>query len=211
MDLNDSTTRQVRIVGICGSLRIGSLSRAALRIALEGAEEVGAVTRLIDLREFRLDFCSGNKDEEYHQDVYRLRKEVSDAHGIILSTPEYHGSFSGVLKNALDLMGFQEFEGKMLGLIGVSGGSLGAIDAINSLRSIGRALHAWVIPEQVTIPAAHKKFNESGELTDGSLKERVLEIGRQVARFSYLHSSREAREFINLWEEAPQNPGGTDR
>ncbi len=43
-------------------------------------------------------------------------EEVAGAQGIILGTPEYHGSFSGVLKNALDLMGFDEFEGKMIGL-----------------------------------------------------------------------------------------------
>jgi len=65
--------------------------------------------------------------------------KVKRAQGILLATPEYHGGYSGVLKNALDLMGFDEFEGKMIGLVGVSGGNMGAFGALSSLRSVGRA------------------------------------------------------------------------
>ena len=137
-----------------------------------------------------------------------MRREVKQAQGIILGTPEYHGSLSGVLKNALDLMGFDEFQGKMLGLVGVSGGKMGALHALDSLRTIGRALHAWVIPEQVSIPMAWKRFDRQGNLTDRELEERIKEVGRQVARFAYLHSSETAQEFLTMWESAPENPGG---
>ena len=62
-------------------------------------------------------FCDGKENEDaLPQDVFKLRREVSQAAGIILGTPEYHGSFSGLLKNALDLMGFDEIEDKMIGL-----------------------------------------------------------------------------------------------
>jgi FMN reductase len=66
-----------------------------------------------------------------------LREEVNQGQGIILGTPEYHGGYSGVLKNALDLMGFEKFEEKMLGLVGVSGGAMGAFGPMNSLREVG--------------------------------------------------------------------------
>jgi NAD(P)H-dependent FMN reductase len=163
----------------------------AVQLALHGAQEVGAQTRLIDLKDYHLLFCDGKEDESaYPEDVFTLRKEVSQAGGIILGTPEYHGSFSGVLKNALDLMGFNEVEGKMIGLVGVSAGALGTVDALNSLRTIGRALHAWVVPEQASIPEAWKVFDESGTLKDRALEKRVKEVGRQVARFAYLHKFR---------------------
>jgi multimeric flavodoxin WrbA len=61
---------------------------------------------------------------------------VRAAQGIILATPEYHGGYSGVLKNALDLMGFEEFEGKVRGLVGVSGGGMGAFGSLNNLRAV---------------------------------------------------------------------------
>jgi NAD(P)H-dependent FMN reductase len=181
----------------------------ALQVALAGAQEVGAQTRLIDLRAYSLIFCDGKEDESgYPPDVFRLREDVRAAQGIILATPEYHGSYSGVLKNALDLMGFEEFEGKMLGLVGVSGGGMGAFGAMTSLRAVGRALHAWVIPEQASIPEAWKVFDVAGSLQDRGLEQRLKDVGRQVARFAYLHTSQQAQEFLRAWEGAPVNPGG---
>lgn len=207
--MTHASSQAIQVAGICGSLRKGSFTRMALHVALAGAKEAGARTRLIDLSEYHLIFCDGKEDESgYPKDVFTLREEVRAAQGIILATPEYHGGYSGVLKNALDLMGFEEFEGKMLGLVGVSGGGMGAFGAMNNLRAVGRALHAWVIPEQASIPEAYKVFDESGTLKDSALEKRLKEVGRQVARFAYLHTSEQAQEFLRAWEGAPVNPGG---
>jgi len=105
-------------------------------------------------------------------------------------------------------MGFDEIEGKMIGLVGVSGGAMGAANALDSLRTIGRALHAWLIPEQASIAEAWKVFDESGKMKNADLEDRVREVGRKVARFAYLHTSEKAQEFLRAWEGAPINPGG---
>src|SRR5687768_10343807 len=137
-----SDSNKIRIVGISGSLRPGSFTTMAVKLALAGAKELKCETTLIDLNNYKLPFCDGSDDEKNTPaDVTKLCTEVKQAHGIILGTPEYHGGYSGVLKNALDLMGFDEFEGKMVGLVGVSGGAMGAFSALESLRNIGRALH----------------------------------------------------------------------
>lgn len=202
------TESRVLIIGICGSLRPGSYTRMAIDVALRGAEKAGAQTQLIDLRDYDLTFCDGEGDESrYHAGLLELRKLVTAASGIILGTPEYHASFSGVLKNALDLMGFAEFEGKIIGLIGVSEGPTGARDALRSLRSVGRALHAWVIQEEASIPEAWKAFDEAGQLRDSGLENQLLEVGRQVARFATLRTAENPSEFLRLWERAPVNPG----
>lgn len=208
--MSDTTKREkIRVVGICGSLRPGSHTRMALAIALRGAEQAGAETQLIDLREYDLAFCDGGEDEsKYPKGVFRLRQDVAAAAGIILATPEYHGGFSGVLKNALDLMGFDEFEGKLIGLVGVSGGRMGGFGALHSLRDVGRALHAWVVPEQATVPSVHDAFDENGAAKDEAVEARLMSVGGQVARFACLHSLKNAREFLQLWEGAPENPGG---
>jgi len=199
----------VRIAGICGSIRKGSYTRLALALALNGAEEAGAQTDLIDLRDYRVIFCDGKEDESlYPEGVFKLREAVRRAHGIILATPEYHGGYSGVLKNALDLMGFEEFKGKMLGLVGVSGGRLGAFGAMHSLRDVGRALHAWVIPEQASVPQAWQAFDEQGQCKDAETEERLKEVGRQVVRFACLHTAEQAGEFLREYESAVENPGG---
>ena len=199
--------REIIIAGIVGSLRGDSKTRIAVRTALEGAAESGAVTRLIDLRDYDLPYC--NEDEEDSEAVLRLQRDVGPAHGLILGTPEYHGGYSGILKNAIDLMGFDEFEGKIVGLVGVSGGSLGASQALQGLRIIGRALHAWVIPQQASIPQASENLAIDSPNRE-PFERRLREVGRQVARFAALHSSDEATEFLRAWEEAPSNPGAND-
>jgi len=208
--MTHTSSHTIQVAGLCGSLRHGSFTRMALQVALAGAQEAGAQTHLIDLRAYQLILCDGKEDESgYPRDVFTLREDVRAAQGIILATPEYHGGYSGVLKNALDLMGFEEFEGKMLGLVGVSGGMMGAFGALNNLRAVGRALHAWVIPEQASIPEAWKVFDGSGTLKDRALEKRLKDVGRQVARFAYLHTSAQAQAFLQAWESAPVNPGGS--
>jgi FMN reductase len=206
-----ATKDKLRVAGICGSLRKGSYTRMALAVALRGAEEAGAETQLIDLREYQLVFCDGGDTDDVPKDVSRLRQDVQRAQGIILATPEYHGGYSGVLKNALDLMGFDEFEGKMIGLVGVSGGGLGASGPLASLRSVGRALHAWVVPEQAGVANVDEAFDDNGNCKDDGIEKRLKAVGRQVAKFAGLHNSEQAREFLRLWEAAKENPGGGDR
>lgn len=208
MKTGRKTKPHIRVVGICGSLRKGSYTQLALSYALKGAREFGAETQLINLREYQLVFYGMKEEKDYPADVARLREEVGKAQGILLGTPVYHGSMSGVLKNALDLMGFEEFEGKMIGLVGVSGGRLGAGNALNSLRSIGRTLHAWVLPQEVSIPEAYKYFDREGKISNPELNQRLLEIGRAVAKFASFHELQRDQEFIKLWESLPVNPGG---
>ena len=170
------------------------------RLRCEGLPSWARRRACSDLRDYELMFCTGRVDEATcPPDVLRLRRDPRAAQGIILGTPEYHASFSGVLKNALDLMGFEEVEGKMLGLVGVSAGRLGAINALNSLRMVGRALHAWVIPEQVSVAEAYRAFDAEGKLRDPRMEGALLEVGRQVARFAFLHSSAQVQEFLRLW------------
>jgi NAD(P)H-dependent FMN reductase len=139
----------------------------------------------------------------------QLREDVKAAQGVILGTPEYHASFSGVLKYALDLMGFEEFEGKMIGLIVIAGGKMGAVNSLAGLRAVGRSLHAWVVPKQVSVSEVWGKFDQSGNLMDAELEENIKEVGRQVARFAFLHNSAQTQQFMQQWETAPDNPGGS--
>lgn len=209
MNQSDNSDGVVRVVGLVGSLRPGSYTRLSVRLALEGAAELGAATQLIDLRDYVLPFCDGSKDEShYPPDVARLRRDLRTATGMIVGTPEYHGGYSGVLKNALDLMGFSEFEGKTIGLLGVSGGRMGAGHALSGLRTAGRSLRAWVLPTEVSIPQVSQQYDAGGLLKDADLAQRVKDLGRQVARFAFLHSSQQAMAFLRAWEEAPVNPGG---
>ncbi len=161
----------VKIVGISGSLRPGSYSRMALHAAARRIEALGAEVEILDLQKMRLPFCNGEKEYPDYPDVQRLQETVSSADGLVLATPEYHGSVSGVLKNALDLMSFEQLSDKVVGLISVLGGQSNS-NALNDLRVIMRWVHAWVIPEQIAIGQAWKAFDSEGKLLDENLSQR---------------------------------------
>ena len=161
----------VKIVGITGSLRPGSYSALALEQAVNRVKALGAEVEILDLRELKLPFCDGGDEYPDYPDVEILREKVKAADGLILATPEYHGSLSGVLKNALDLMSFEHLSGKVTGLISVLGGQSNS-NALNDLRVIVRWVHGWVIPEQVAVGQAWQAFDKEGKLTDEKLAKR---------------------------------------
>ena len=185
-----TNNQPIYVVAICGSLRAGSSTQAALQIALSGAKDAGAEVELLQLSAYDLVFQgSVANEDDYPPGVFKLRDKVKRAHGILLGSPEYHGSFSGVLKSALDLMSFDEFENKAVGLIGVSGGRMGAANALSMLRTVGTALHAWVVPKDASIPNASTAFDADGNLRDPELAARVKAVGEQVTEFAALRHS----------------------
>ncbi|SFS08288.1 NAD(P)H-dependent FMN reductase [Halomicrobium zhouii] len=171
---------ETHVVALCGSLRDDSHTRKALRIALDAAEELGATTELLDLREWDLPVFDA--DDEDAGDGEAFREAVQAADSILLGTPVYHGSYSAPLKNALDYSGFDEFEKKTVGLLCVAGGSF-PITALDHLRSVCRALDCWVIPHQAAIPRASSAFRGE-ELVDDSVRRRITTLGEEAVKYA---------------------------
>ncbi len=190
----------VQVAAICGSLSEQNATKMALNVALRGASELRANIHLIELRDYELVFIGKVPEDEYPADVFRLREEIKASHGILLGTPEYYGSLSGALKSMFDLMRPEEFEGKVVGLIGVAGGHTGAINSLNAMRTIGRNLHCWVLPQEVSIADSKQLFNEDGTVTDPAVEERLLDIGRQVVKLATVQRRIKQDDFMTLWE-----------
>ena len=169
----------VKIVGIAGSLRPDSSSYQALIQAAQRVEALGAEVEILDLRKMNLPFCDGGDEYPDYPDVEKLCQAVKQADGIILATPEYHGSVSGVLKNALDLMSFEHLSGKVAGLISVLGGQSNS-NALNDLRIILRWVHGWVIPEQIAVGQSWKAFGAEGKLLDEKLAQRFDQFAQSL-------------------------------
>ncbi|MEM9136340.1 MAG: NADPH-dependent FMN reductase [Cyanobacteria bacterium P01_F01_bin.42] len=162
----------MKIVGIGGSLRTESYSMRMLDLAIARVQKLGADVEILDLRKMNLPFCDGGDNYPDHPDVKVLKETIQEASGLILATPEYHGSVSGVLKNALDLMSFRELSGKVTGLISVLGGQPNS-NALNDMRVIMRWVHAWVIPEQIAVGQVWQAFDAEGGLKDEKLDQRL--------------------------------------
>ena len=187
------------MAGVVGSRREGSHTQTAVRHALTAAEDAGAATERVDLREYDLPPLDPARDDA--GDSAALTSTIRRADSVILGTPMYHGSYSGVLKNALDYCGFDEFEDTTVGLLAVAGGSF-PVTALEHLRSVCRALDAWVLPHQAAVPRASAAF-EGGEFTDPDLEDRVTTLGRRVVEYATIQPEP-------MTPEACENKGAGD-
>ena len=168
------------VVGVVGSLREQSYTRVGIKRALAAAEETGATTELLDLRDFDLPVFDADHREA--GDAVAFADSIHAADSVLLGTPVYHGSYSGALKNALDYCGFDEFEHKTVGLLAVAGGGF-PITALEHLRSVCRALNCWVIPHQAAVPSAREHIAD-GQIVDADIEERVVTLGEEAVQYA---------------------------
>jgi NAD(P)H-dependent FMN reductase len=172
------------VVALCGSQRDGSHTHTALERALAAAESRGATTDLVDLA--AVDLPAFDPDNPDAGDAAALRRRLRAADGIVLGSPMYHGSYSSVLKTALDYCGFDEFEDATVALLVVAGGGF-PTPALEHLRSVAGALNAWVLPHQVAIPDADSVVAD-GRVTDADLRERLDGLGTDLVDYAGVDS-----------------------
>ena len=168
------------VAALCGSLRDESFTRTTLDHALDAAGDRGAETDLLDLRTYELPVFDPDRGDA--GDADRLQERVRRADSVLLGTPMYHGSYAAPLKNALDYCGFDEFENTTVGLLAVSGGSF-PITALDHLRSVCRALNAWVLPYQAAVPSSRAQF-EDDAFVDDDLANRVAVLGERAVEYA---------------------------
>lgn len=161
-----------RICGISGSLREASFSQQALEIALHKAKAMGAEIQALHLKNLALPFCNGGDFYPEFPDVEILRESVLKADCLLISSPEYHGGISGVLKNAIDLLSQKHFQNKKVGIISVLGG-IPSTNAVNQLVQICHNLHAWVLPRPLILSDAGQAFSEKGSFSDPQIEKRL--------------------------------------
>jgi NAD(P)H-dependent FMN reductase len=184
--MTDATTADepLHVAGVCGSLAEQSVTRFALRRALDAVADTGATTDLVDLRHLDVPMFDSDVDVADAGEASELAGRVSRADAVLLGTPMYHGSYSSPLKTALDYCGFDEFEHTTVGLLAVSGGSF-PITALDHLRSVLRALDAWVLPFQAAIPRSSSAVDwDDGAFTDDDHAERIATLGRRVVQYA---------------------------
>jgi FMN reductase len=178
----------VRVVGLGGSLRVGSTSLTALRTALEGASAAGVDTELLALRDLGLPLYT--TEHPILEAAHRLVDTVIGAEAMIWSSPTYQGSVSGALKNALDwliLLADHEppyLTNKPIGLIATAGGVQG-LQAINAMEFSVRALRGWAVPLVLPVALASQVFDVEGRLTNEAMADQLRALGGEVARAAY--------------------------
>ncbi len=171
-----------RIVGIVGSVRPNNYTGMAMRLV---QDEIGRSERfsfeLIDPATLSLPLPGSGDDAT---DSHGIQEAVNGATGVILATPEYHGSFSSVMKLVIENLGFpSRLSGKPVGLLGVAGGSIGAIKSLEQLRGVCSHVGAIVLPGPVSVPRVRAVFDDDGNCLDPDVEERIRSVGQGMVNY----------------------------
>jgi len=168
----------IKIVALVGSLRQGSLNRALLREAIAAAP-AGVEVEILEISDIPL-YNGDVQDQGFPESVTRLADSIRQADGLVIVSPEYNYSISGVLKNTIDWLSRvpkQPFAEKPVGLMGASMGAMGTVRAQNHLRQVLICLNGLVMNKpEIYVGTAHTKFDEQGKLTDQSTRDHVAKF-----------------------------------
>ena len=180
-----SEERTLRIIGFGGTRNSKSSSVRALAVALNAAQEVGAQVELVDLETLDIPFYEWGAKP--NGDVDRFIAAFRAADGLIWACPLYHGTISGVFKNAIDWLEVLSSDAppyltdKPVGLVGLAGGGQ-ALQAITAMEQIVRALRGWSIPLVVPINHARDAFSIDGEVVDARVRAQLTSLGHEAVR-----------------------------
>jgi len=173
------------IVGMGGTLRPGSTCEQALRIALDEAARQGAETLCFAGDQLRLPLYDP-ADPERTPEARALLAALRRADGVIVASPGYHGSISGMVKNALDYTEDMArdarvyFDGLPVGAIATGFGSQAAMTTVDALRAVTHALRGWPTPFAAAVTVTSALFAD-GRCTEPATEGQLRTVGRQVA------------------------------
>jgi len=191
-----SLARKPLIVGIGGTVRTGSSTEKALSVALRAVEAGGGETRLLG-GEFLASLPIYNPQPGGPTEEQKVLTEaVRGADGVIVASPGYHGSISGVIKNALDtLEGLRDdarpyFTDRAVGCIITADGWQAAGTTLTTLRSIIHALRGWPTPFGAALNANSGSFDADGACVDPKDAWQLATVGEQVLEFAKLRAAR---------------------
>jgi azobenzene reductase len=160
----------MKIAILAGSNRKEATSTKASHYIKTYLETKGHEVTLFDLYDSPIPlYCPD--DEESDANLIRMKSVMDEADALVLSTPEYHGSVSGVLKNALDYL-YEEVGGKVVLSVSSAGGAVGT-SSLTHLQTIVRNVHGINSPEWISIGGENRKFKHNGEPENPKIKERM--------------------------------------
>ncbi len=177
-----TTWPAVKVLGISGSLRKGSYNTAALRAAMSLLPE-GMTLEIADISGIPL-YNEDVRQAGFPPAVESFRREIAAADALLLATPEYNYSISGVLKNVIDWASRppdQPFNGKPVAIMGAAAGMLGTARAQYHLRQCLVFLNMLPVNRpEVFIAQAPTKFDAEGRLTDPVARDLIAQLLRAL-------------------------------
>ncbi|MGH1419747.1 MAG: arsenical resistance protein ArsH [Hyphomicrobiaceae bacterium] len=186
----ETSTHAPRILLLYGSLRPRSFSRLLTFEAAWLLQKLGADVKIFDPT--GLPLPDGAPEE--HPKVKELRDLVIWSEGQVWTSPERHGSMTGILKSQVDWIplsigAVRPTQGKTLALMQVSGGSQ-SFNAVNQMRVLGRWMRMVTIPNQSSVPKAYLEFDDDDRMKPSPYYDRVVDVMEELVKFTLLTRDR---------------------
>ncbi len=175
-----------------GSTRTQSHNRRLAQVAADLAREAGAPVTHIELADFELPLYNADLEARGTPTAAIHLKELFHAHPAwVICSPEYNGSYTGLLKNTIDWVsspvkgdpewgdGLKPFAGKVVGLLSASPGGLGGLRSLSHLSPLLLNLQCWLTPRQFALARAGEAFDASGQLAEPA-RQGVQGVVEQV-------------------------------
>ena len=183
----------LHVLGFNGSVRKGSWNRKLMRAALSALERAGASTSEFDLRPIPMYDWDHEQEVGLPEPVIEFKKAISDADALLVASPEYNNSFSGVIKNAIEWAcrnkGGNPFPGKPATIIGASNGDYGAARMHVQLSYVLAEVGAMVMPApRLLVPRVKEVMTEDGRVTADWLEDSINELASALVRHAAMLS-----------------------
>lgn len=185
------SARKPHILGLGGASHENSSTERFLRLALDAAEMAGASTSLLGAQALQVPMYRHGAAQS--RQIAALIEELRNADGYIIASPAYHGTISGLVKNALDYVEETRtddrpyFSGRAVGCMAVAGGWQAAVTAMSSLRGIVHALRGWPTPLGIAINSSEISANASGACDSAEVAAQIQIMTNQVVDFALLN------------------------
>jgi FMN reductase len=181
------------VVGLGGTTRPGSSTERALRVSLAAAEAAGARTVMLGAEDLDLPMYAPERSERTPS-ALRLIDLMRQSDGVIVASPGYHGTLSGLVKNALDYIEDMRnddppyLDGRAIGTIACAYGWPATIHTLSALRSVAHALRGWPTPMGAGINSAEEVFAADGSAVDKKSRFQLELVGHQVVEFARMRA-----------------------
>lgn len=181
-----------RILAFAGSIRANSLNKTLVRLTAAAVEEAGADVDIIDLRDYPMPLYDG--DIEVSQGLpdkaVELRRLMLSHQGWLIASPEYNGSFTALLKNAIDWTsrpvhgeeGLAAYRNKVAALMSASPGSYGGRRGLMHIRSVLSNMGVIVLPDELAVGNAAQVLTSDHGMPSQRLRASIDELGKTLAR-----------------------------
>ena len=183
----------IKILALAGSTRKDSFNKKLLKVAAAGATATTADVTIIDLNDLPMPLFDEDLEanEGIPENAMKFKQLLKQSDGILIASPEYNGSYSAVLKNAIDWASRQAegekilecFKNKTVTLMSSSPGALGGIRGLTALRTLLSGIGCIVLPRQLALGKAAELFDDSGAVIPEKRQKSVQSLGKELVEF----------------------------